>query len=95
VSDAQTPWHDPNQPPPGPRGCGAALLIILGVLLLLPGVCSLAFISAGANNGLAALGLLVGFGGLMMILSALASLGSARKPPLRREQLGKDERDRR
>jgi hypothetical protein len=75
MSDSQTPWHDPNSHPPG--GCGAVLLVILGVLLLLPGACSLFFISHGLGNDLANLGLLISLGGLVLILFG-AGLASKR-----------------
>ncbi len=74
MSDTQTPGHDPNRPSSGLRGCGAALLIILGVILLLPGVCSLIFISGGMGNDLAGLGLLVSLGGVVLIVYAVRSL---------------------
>ena len=36
-----------------------ALMIVIGIVLLLPGACSLFFMTMGVNSGVAALGLLV------------------------------------
>src|SRR5258708_5395836 len=77
MSDAQTPWHDPN--PPEPSGCLSALLIVLGVILLLPGICSVAFMSAGSADPLAAAGLLVSFVGVVLIFGGIGRL-STRQP---------------
>ena len=69
-----------NMPPPPPRsGWVTALMAIAGIILLLPGVCALIFgaISLSSPSSAAGImpfvmvGLLVGFGGLMLILSAI------------------------
>jgi hypothetical protein len=51
-----------------------ALMILLGLPLLLPGICSYLFARAGANNPVAALGFVVSFGGLALILFGIRRL---------------------
>jgi len=43
----------PPDPPPkqGLGGCAVAFLVLVGVVLLLPGICSLIFLGAGAVGG--------------------------------------------
>jgi len=62
---------DTNPPrPPGQdqSGCLNVLMILLGVMLLLPGACSLFFIFVGVPNALAFIGLLVSVGGIWLII---------------------------
>jgi hypothetical protein len=51
----------------GMFGCGSALLIVFGVLLLLPGICASDFVRAGLSNPLASAGLVVSGVGVAMI----------------------------
>ncbi len=69
-----------NMPPPRPRsGWMTAFMVIVGVILLLPGVCALGFgaLSFTDPGGAADImpfvlvGLLIGFGGIMLIRSAI------------------------
>jgi hypothetical protein len=68
-----------TKPPPPRRGWLTAIMIIVGVILLLPGVCALGFGALSfADPGEAAgimpfvmVGLLLGFGGIMLIRSAI------------------------
>jgi hypothetical protein len=71
-------------PPPGPplpqrSGCATAFMVLFGVVMLLPGLCALIFGIGSLTNssldpGLMSLvlfGLLVGFGGIMLIRAAI------------------------
>ncbi len=41
MSDSQPPWHDPQPPDPHRRdGCVTVLIVSLGVMMLLPGLCA-------------------------------------------------------
>jgi len=88
VSNAESPPPTPDLPsapppagmPPPPRsGCLTAFMVIVGVVLLLPGLCALVFgagslFSTSYDSGFTPFilfGLLVGFGGVMMIRAAL------------------------
>jgi hypothetical protein len=71
--------HPPLGGPPEPQpqqqgsGCGTALLLVLGVLLLLPGLlCAIITpnISSARNNPIAGAVSLLAIGGLMLILWA-------------------------
>jgi hypothetical protein len=65
--------------PPPRSGCLTAFMVIVGVVLLLPGLCALVFgagslFSTSNDSGFTPFilfGLLVGFGGVMMIRAAL------------------------
>jgi hypothetical protein len=67
----------PRPPPPPPRhGCLTAIMVLVGLVLLLPGVCAVGALSQPhlvdpAVLPIVVIGLLVGFGGLMLIWSAL------------------------
>ena len=80
--------HDPPTDPPPPRspiggrGCIIALLIVVGVLLLLPGICSILFIKAGMPNDLASAGLFVSGVGVAMIIVGIVWLTQARRARL-------------
>jgi hypothetical protein len=73
MSDAQTPWHDPNPPPRS--GCGTALAVFLGLIMLLPGVCAIIGVSQNPKIALPSsavapwfwLFLVIGVGGIVMI----------------------------
>jgi hypothetical protein len=59
-----------GSPDPNPRATGqliTALLILLGVIGLLPGVCSVLFMGTGGPNPIAGLGLIISGGGVLMI----------------------------
>jgi hypothetical protein len=89
MSDADTPPPSAgpppvpppaSMPPPPPRhGCLTAVMVIVGIVLLLPGLCAVVFgvgslSGPGYNSWLTpfiVVGLLVGFGGIMLIRSAI------------------------
>jgi uncharacterized membrane protein HdeD (DUF308 family) len=66
-------------PPPRRNGCLTAFMVVVGIILLLPGVCALIFgfgtlRSSGSEpiiTVLVALGLLVGVGGIFLIRAAI------------------------
>lgn len=72
---------EPSLPVPAPRpqgigGCLATFLVLLGIVLLLPGVCSLVFMFAGvgADGGIAILWLIsfvIGAGAIALISYAI------------------------
>jgi hypothetical protein len=71
----------PPLPPPRPQGmggCMVAFLVLIGVVLLLPGICSLIFMGlggfGGGNGGLAGLWfltILIAAGGVALIVFAI------------------------
>ena len=71
----------PSAPPPeAPRsGCLTAIMVLSGIVMLLPGLCALIFgatfiaepSGSGAFMPLVLLGLAIGFGGVMLIWSAV------------------------
>jgi uncharacterized membrane protein HdeD (DUF308 family) len=76
---------DNDHPPPPPpvtqqrSGCLVAFMIVAGIILLLPGLCALIFGGLALSEGsipsdiasLILLGLFVGAGGVMLIVSAI------------------------
>jgi hypothetical protein len=60
MSDSQTPRHDPEPRPPD--GCTAVLMVLVGLVLLLPGVCALVFVTADPK------GMLTDWDGLLLVL---------------------------
>ncbi len=78
-----TPPNIPPRPAPERRGgCATAFMVIVGIVLLLPGLCAIIF---GVGNlteshpdstvtSLAMLGLLIGAGGVALIWSATRGL---------------------
>jgi polyferredoxin len=73
-----------NQPPGPPtsrlaRGIGIAVLLLIGIVLLLPGLCALGFMVMSSYDDLAGGGLIVlwvvcfaiAFGGAMLIRNAV------------------------
>jgi hypothetical protein len=87
VSDAESPPPTPDLPsvpppagmPPPRSGCLTAFMVIVGVVLLLPGLCALVFgagslFSPSYDSGFTPFilfGLLVGFGGVMLIRAGI------------------------
>ena len=74
------PALPPVTPPrtPGIGGCLAAFLVLVGIVLLLPGICSLIFMGlggfSGGNGGLAGLWfltILIAAGGIALIAFAI------------------------
>lgn len=70
----------PQIPPPAQRsGCATAFMVIVGIILLLPGLCAILFAGASAVQRsfpsdimpFIVVGLLVGFVGVMMIRAAI------------------------
>lgn len=61
-------------------GCATAFMVLLGIILLLPGLCAVLFSASAIFGGQSSqvisglpvilVGLLIGFGGLMLILAA-------------------------
>jgi hypothetical protein len=66
-------------PPPPRNGCLTAFMVVVGIVLLLPGLCAVIFGAASIydpRNGAGfmpfiVIGLLVGFGGIMLIRAAI------------------------
>ncbi|WP_076863295.1 hypothetical protein [Bradyrhizobium mercantei] len=50
MSETGAPPSLPPRPPEQRSGCVTALMIIAGIILLLPGLCSLFFVFAGIAN---------------------------------------------
>ena len=87
MSDAESPPPTPDLPsvpppagmPPPRSGCLTAFMVIVGVVLLLPGLCALVFgagslFSPSYDSGFTPFilfGLLVGFGGVMLIRAGI------------------------
>ena len=74
------PLPPPRTPPPAQRdGCMTALMVVVGVILLLPGLCALLFGADALLEShpepiimlLVLVGLLVGFAGIMLIRAAV------------------------
>jgi hypothetical protein len=86
MSYGDTPPTRPTPPPdlpPQRNGCLTAFMVIVGVILLLPGLCALIFgvgslTSGGLDRGIlpfVLVGLMVGAGGLLMIRWAVRDRG--------------------
>jgi len=66
-------------PPPPRSGCLTALMVLVGIILLLPGLCALIFGGVALSQSqvdsgympFIVIGLLVGFGGVMLIRAAI------------------------
>ena len=74
MSDGRSQDPDPRRT----RKEITAMLIMLGIVALLPGLCSVVFIRAHASNWLSGLGMLIGVGGVAMIGMGVARLFGAR-----------------
>ena len=67
----------PTGRPKGLGGCLVAFLVLVGIVLLLPGLCSLAFMIAFGGRDAGPIGLLwlvcfaIGIGGIMLIRYAV------------------------
>jgi len=80
MSDAESPAGLPPVPPPPPRnGWLTAFMVIVGIILLLPGLCAIIFGVASWSSShpdpmvtlLVLIGLAVGAGGVLLIRSAI------------------------
>jgi hypothetical protein len=83
MSDAENPAPaspPTGMPPPPPRsGCLTAFMVLVGIVLLLPGLCAVIFgvgslTQSHYDSGFTPFilfGLLVGFGGIMLIRAAI------------------------
>jgi hypothetical protein len=90
MSEADIPPAPPGPPPvapPPPRsGWMTAFMILVGIILLLPGVCALGFGAMSLTNSrtdptvtmFVVVGLLIGFGGVMLIRAAIRGHRRAR-----------------
>jgi hypothetical protein len=68
MSDSQPPWHDPE--PRESVGCGTLLLGLVGLVMLLPGVC--VFIDRPtARSGAAWIFLMISAAGVALIVQAV------------------------
>jgi predicted phage tail protein len=79
MPDEQGAPNEPGPPAPAPAQWNPAvtwLMIALGIPLLLPGVCSFLFARAGEGGMIAALGFLISFGGIAMIVFGVRRLRS-------------------
>ena len=76
------PPDDPYLPPPPPPrrdGCLTAFMVIIGIILLLPGLCAVFFGVGNLTSSspdsfvttLVMLGLLIGAGGIALIVAAI------------------------
>ena len=73
------PPDDPYLPPPRRDGCLTAFMVIIGIILLLPGVCAVFFGVGNLTSSspdsfvttLVMLGLLIGAGGIALIVAAI------------------------
>jgi len=74
MSDSKSQDPDPRST----RQLITALLILLGIVALLPGLCSMVFIRAHASNSLAELGALIACGGIAMIAMGVRRIFAAR-----------------
>jgi hypothetical protein len=73
---------DHNQSELGTRGCAAAFLIMLGAIMLLPGLCFMAIGRGGSGgNNFSVVGLLMMLGPAALIAYALGMLTPKRPPP--------------
>ena len=71
----EIPQSPPPPPPPQRNGCLTAVLILVGIVLLLPGICGVIIVAldphelmVDPNTLLAVLGLIaVGIGGIVLI----------------------------
>jgi len=76
MSDTDDPSRWPPVPPPSPRsGCLTALMVLAGIVLLLPGLCTL-IIGAGQLSNpnvapIAAITFSIGLIGLILIVAAI------------------------
>ncbi|QOZ22464.1 MULTISPECIES: hypothetical protein [Bradyrhizobium] len=77
------PGPPPLPPSSQPGGCGTALMLLFGVILLLPGLCAILFLvgsvtTGGADStlvGLGVLGLMLGAIGVMLLYTAVKGRG--------------------
>jgi hypothetical protein len=77
--DSSAAAPPPQLPPPQRSGCLTAIMILIGIVLLLPGLCALVFgalslSEPGSASGMVpfvVLGLFVGFFGVMLIWAAI------------------------
>ena len=83
MPDGSPPPSLPPQLPPPRSGCATAFMVLIGVILLLPGLCAILF-GVGTLSGsnpdptvlfLVLLGLLVAFAGVMLIRAAIKGPG--------------------
>ena len=76
----RSPPSPPHPPPEERNGCLTALMVVCGIILLLPGLCSLLFVFGGlvksAEDMQVAIALaLVGCGGIVLIWWAIRRRG--------------------
>jgi hypothetical protein len=88
MSETPPPGEQPppifSRPPEQRSGCLTALLLIIGIIMLLPGLCGLFFggialtepSSSGGILPLVLLGLAIGFAGVMLLWNVIRGLRS-------------------
>lgn len=72
------PIPAPTAAPPPPSGCLTAFMVLGGVVLLLPGLCTMAFFRGGSDPTMSLIALitfLVALGGIALIAFALLRTG--------------------
>jgi drug/metabolite transporter (DMT)-like permease len=75
MSDPQHPPNVAPRSPRSPRNIGfAVVLILFGVILLLPGACSVVFFYGGMVTWLGFLGLIIALAGVWMIGKGISTL---------------------
>ena len=72
MSDGDSPPKVPSWPPPQRNGCLTAFLLVFGVILLLPSLCTLLFFKADLFSDptvikIASVIFAIGFGGIGLI----------------------------
>jgi hypothetical protein len=72
MSDSDAPPTIPGSPPPQRNGCLTAFLLVFGIILLLPSLCTLFFFKADLLSDptvikIASITFAVGFGGIALI----------------------------
>jgi hypothetical protein len=71
--DQKNPRDSPNQP--RSSGCLAGLFALIGVIMLLPGICSIFFMQLGFGSSI---GLLISVVGVFLIVGALMMVATPR-----------------
>ena len=65
----------PVAAPPQRNGCLTAFMVLVGVILLLPGLCTMGFSRGGVSDPIALIALVVALGGMALIAFAVLRTG--------------------